>query len=334
MVIGDTGSDVSLVHEKFMKKLKVKPCKKVDLVLDGVGVIHQKTNVYKLSINGNKIEVFGVKHLPKANQKEFSDGNVKIPALENRQIGLVIGNNHYGLIHPRETIHGEEDLMYINTKIGWFAYRGGINEKVAANCNIAIKCPLAKENKLSVEDERLAEKFEKEFKIEDGQICAPMLIEEDDGQELKELCPRRVAENRLLQQLRGFQKNSFLEEQYDEKMYEYMNDGIAIEKPNNLEIVNFIPHHSVNTSNKKFRVVFACNYSLSGEDSINVKSVTGLRLLNNNIREILMKIRLGKYLMTADIRAMFRQIHLIKEHWKYCGFLYWPKGVIKTKSNL
>lgn len=74
-----------------------------------------------------------------------------------------------------------------------------------------------------------------------------------------------------------------------------------------------------------FRVVFASNYS--------DKSETGCGLLNN-IREILMQIRLKKEMLTADIKAMFYQIRLVKEYWKFCGFLYWPKGVEKTRQNI
>ena len=49
--------------------------------------------------------MYGVKHLPKAKQKGFKDGNVKIPEMKDSKISLVIGNNYYGLIHPRETVY-------------------------------------------------------------------------------------------------------------------------------------------------------------------------------------------------------------------------------------
>ena len=48
--------------------------------------------------------------------------------------------------------------------------------------------------------------------------------------------------------------------------------------------------------------------------------------LTNMLLGVLMRFRLGKIAFTADIEAMFHQVHVPSEHQTYLKFLWWPNG--------
>ncbi|CAD5125414.1 unnamed protein product [Dimorphilus gyrociliatus] len=153
-------------------------------------------------------------------EQEFKDGGIKIPQLQNKRVGLVIGNDYYSLLHPTDSKNLHNGMTLIRNKLGWFCYGGKKNAKLNVNCNMAIKNPKSKEMKISIEDEILSKRFENKTIIEDEKIVAPLLINEVTNGTLKEFCPRKTAENRLLQQLKAFKKNPDLEKEYDERIYE------------------------------------------------------------------------------------------------------------------
>lgn len=58
-----------------------------------------------------------------------------------------------------------------------------------------------------------------------------------------------------------------------------MDEDIVIEKPVDVMIRNYIPHHGV--KGKKYRIFSTCNILTKSPSSINDKSAVGLRILSN-----------------------------------------------------
>lgn len=272
--------------------------------------------------------------MPTLKQEGERIDGIAIPEI-NAPIDVIIGSNHYDLYEPHlstteKTSDGRSYRM-AQSLIGCVAYRiiDSLSRSEQAKCMIAMKNVPIKEAKLSINDERLADKFDEEVRITNDKIVAPMLMIEDGDESF---CDRATALNRLRGQLKSFARNPQREEEYDKKMAEYLDNGYAIDKPDDLEIRNYIPHHGVTTSSK-FRVVFAFNAVGKNRRSLNDEMATGLRLLND-IRAILVQLRTHKFFASADIKAMFHQIMMALKHLPLCGFLYWRKVVKKTMSNV
>lgn len=224
-----------------MHRWKVNPIGKTNFKLDGIGKFNGQVNMYKLNIKEKMLTAYGVKKLPTVNQSGFKKEDIEIPEMKDKRIGLVIGTDNYSLIHPLET-HKLKDVLLVRDSLGWNMYgcaQGEINnleetdnlnggketgyemskENTSAIWGIAVKNVPDKEPKTSIEDEIMAEKFEKEFKIENVKIYAPLLIHKNIDE--CNLCPIGVASGRLIQQLKQYKNDKALEERYDEKMYEY-----------------------------------------------------------------------------------------------------------------
>lgn len=69
----------------------------------------------------------------------------------------------------------------------------------------------------------------------------------------------------------------------------------------------FIPHHGILSERKKFRVVFDGSAPTSSGRSLNDVQMKGERL-QDNLTDIILRFRLNKSALTADVQQMYRQI--------------------------
>ncbi|GIY18547.1 reverse transcriptase, partial [Caerostris extrusa] len=126
---------------------------------------------------------------------------------------------------------------------------------------------------------------------------------------------RDIAIHRLHQIERRFAKNPCLFSEYHKFMEDYLKlvhmeliPENEIDVPANSSF--YLPHHPVpNKSGDKFRVVFDGSAKSSTGVSLNDKLMVGPQL-QADLTTILIRFRMHKIAMTADIEKMYRQIRL------------------------
>ncbi|XP_062556795.1 uncharacterized protein LOC134221621 [Armigeres subalbatus] len=123
---------------------------------------------------------------------------------------------------------------------------------------------------------------------------------------------RNLAERRFLQMERRFDSQPELKEQYVSFINEYLSLGhcrkINIEENNDSDY--FLPHHAIlkpTSSTTKIRVVFDASARSDTNLSLNDVLVAG-PVLQDSLMAIVLRFRRYKYVFTADIVKMFRQI--------------------------
>lgn len=197
-----------------------------------------------------------------------------------------------------------------------------------------------KQNIFTVSLKELDEKLQRFWQFDDLTLCVQQnpeheLVErmfqenhyrDNDGRfvvqipmkpTVKELgSSRGKARKRFFQLEARMERDNAFKAKYVEFMREYEQLGHMIEagsEPQTDEIVYYIPHHGV-MSSEKFRVVFdgSCltdkNISLNGAQFVGPK-------LQRDLIEILMRFRRHKIAISADIKKMYRQIKVIPEQW-------------------
>ena len=123
----------------------------------------------------------------------------------------------------------------------------------------------------------------------------------------------QVAKSRLDSLCKKLKRDN-LTERYDQEITKLLANGYAEKVPDN-EISNaqrvwYLPHHSVITEKKpdKLRVVYDCACTFHGE-SLNDRCLQGPDLVNKLVH-VLLRFRLHKYAIQADIEAMYNQIRI------------------------
>lgn len=171
------------------------------------------------------------------------------------------------------------------------------------------------EKSTSIIDKQWTRKFLKLVKMDESKLTAPMLF---NGKQNQLKMNKVVANNRLRGTLSRFSKNKNYEKKYDNVFSEYKKKGYIIEKPEELEIKNYIPHQGVDNPNKdKLRIVLDCSAAFQGM-FLNDALATGERNMESLVG-ILTKWLTRRWFIIADIRAMFHQVWLQPEDMAYCG---------------
>ncbi|XP_046810810.1 uncharacterized protein LOC124420759 [Lucilia cuprina] len=123
-----------------------------------------------------------------------------------------------------------------------------------------------------------------------------------------------------------FNSNPKLNEQYIQFMEEYERLGHMKLTTNNSGKY-YLPHQAVireNSLTTKLRVVFDASAKTTNGKSLNDVMYTGPRL-QKDIFDIILKWRLWRYVMMADVEKMYRQVRVAEEDQKYQHIL-WRKN--------
>lgn len=125
-----------------------------------------------------------------------------------------------------------------------------------------------------------------------------------------------------------FTANKELKEEYSGilKEYQVLGHTTAIGKLNsNVEVCRYyLPHHAVfksESTTTKTRVVFDASAKSTNGTSLNGLLMAG-PTLQRSLLSILLSWRCYKYIFSADIAKMFRQILIRQEDRKYLRFLF------------
>ncbi|XP_018314293.1 uncharacterized protein, partial [Mycetomoellerius zeteki] len=136
-----------------------------------------------------------------------------------------------------------------------------------------------------------------------------------------------IAERRLRSLERKLEKDLELKQRYHEFMQEYLRLGHMTEIPLNklnCKPSYYIPHHAVtkeDSETTKLRVVFDASCKTTSGRSINDLLRIGPNL-QDDLFDIVMRLRQYKYAMTADITKMYRQVQITEEHRKFQRILW------------
>ena len=217
-----------------------------------------------------------------------------------------------------------------NTKLGWI---------VAGNFDWSQKRQLSNiEDRYCglVNTQTLSQQVEKFWQLEgcdpaeessEKELCEKLFIEthsrQPTGQYMVQLPMRdsvvnigdtkRIAQKRLEQQLLRLEKNVQLKELYNDFMAEYENLGHMEEVGKHEKepaCTFYFPHHGVlkmSSSTTKLRVVFNGSQKSSTGTSLNEILLNG-GMVQDDLFEIMLRFRSFRYVFTADVEKMYRQI--------------------------
>ncbi|XP_037943055.1 uncharacterized protein LOC119675912 [Teleopsis dalmanni] len=128
---------------------------------------------------------------------------------------------------------------------------------------------------------------------------------------------RKQAVARLINLEKKMKKE--IKSEYIEFMREYERLGHMVKAENENEGLYYMPHQAVireASSTTKLRVVFDASAKTTNGNSLNNIMMTGPRL-QKDIFDIIIKWRLWKFVVTADVEKMYRQIKIAEEHQDY-----------------
>ena len=139
---------------------------------------------------------------------------------------------------------------------------------------------------------------------------------------------------RLLQVEKRLAKNQSLDVQYRKFMDEYIALGhIKIADPTETGCY-YLPHHAVlkeSSTTTKLRVVFDGSAKTTTGTSLNDVMLTG-PTLQQDLLSILLRWRKHKYVHTADIEKMFRQIVVDEDDQNYQRILWRKSKIFRSLS--
>ena len=340
----DAGSQVNLISQRLINKLSLSTTR-AQLNIEGVGQhsgnSNSRVNVGLQSHNGTfstRLEAFVIPQIISAQPSRNIDISTwKIP--ENleladpyfhrpEKIDILIGAEHYHhLLHPEQLLLGSCLPLLQNTVLGWIVI-GKAEMATEAKVTCAIFAP---------EEEKVSDLIEKFWKIDsfddqNGYMTANekhcethfanTISRHESGKFIVKLPfadnPSTLG-NSQIQAERRFQSierklkgDPNLQHEYKKFMHEYEALGHMqrIRKEDIPSANYFIPHHCVlkpDSSTTKLRVVFDASAKTSTGRSLNDILHKG-PTVQSELFSILLRFRLHKFVFTADIEKMYRQI--------------------------
>lgn len=114
-------------------------------------------------------------------------------------------------------------------------------------------------------------------------------------------------------------------DEYEKALKSLVENDYAEPVPHpNFSNAYFVPHRGVwkeSSETTKLRIVYDCSSHSKGAHSLNDKLSKGVDL-NPLIQDMLLKFRVGKYGLVADLKQAFLQIRLFEEERNYVQFLW------------
>jgi hypothetical protein len=259
------------------------------------------------------------------NRKKFSNILLADPTFNTPgPINIVIGADYYGCL-IEEGIIKNNGMVAQKTNIGWIITGPALNskeikpiKKMSFVTNIELNNLLEtffeqeevnKQRALTEAEMACEEHFQKTHsRNKDGSytVRIPFKTERKPLGESKTL-----AVARLLQIEKKFTREPRYKEEYHKFIKEYLELG-HMKKCNKVssEETYFIPHHAVlkeSSTTTKLRVVFDASANTKNGENFNQQCYTGPRL-QENLTRLLIRWRKHKYVFTADVEKMYRQI--------------------------
>ena len=278
--------------------------------------------------------------------------HLNLPELRG-EVGILIGNNVPSCMMPLELRTGPEGSPYAaKTKLGWVVwglmkndnekllsckssvesireieYLNNLDERMRdfMNCEFPEKL-IDDQKEMSLDDQEFVRKTTESVKLVNGRYEMKIPFKSDNV-----VLPNnfQYALSRLRGLRRKLKKDESLASEYNSFMNDLISKGYCEKVDLNENIddgkVWYIPHHAVRHPRKrKLRVVFDCAASYLGV-SLNDHILSGPNLTTPLI-DVLLRFRLNRIGIMADIEQMFYRVLVPKEERNFMRFLWYSNG--------
>lgn len=342
----DMGAEANLMTEQCAKRagLKIEPLifKVKGVVGSDIiksGMVHVKMNPWFDKLGEVELETsfYIMKKLPITNERQFSADIPEFRGItladpdfnKGGKIDVLLGVDTWSEIFQDPIVRSKSGLCAQNTKFG-YAVLGAVDadHKVRSNelviqsianlemvddLNELLKRFWELENPdieiIPSEDKRAEEIFTSTLsRAEDGKYIVRIPFEEDEV---------KLGDSKLraLNRFKGLEVKLARDPEFRRKYNQFMNDYLEMghmRLATQAEIEShdkyYIPHHAV-AIDTKFRTVFDTSAITTNGKSINDIQLTGPNLQQKLVL-ITMRFRLCKFVLSADIKKMYRQIRI------------------------
>ncbi|XP_062710030.1 uncharacterized protein LOC134288640 [Aedes albopictus] len=173
----------------------------------------------------------------------------------------------------------------------------------------------------STEDQQYLEHFTKTHRREEGHFVVRLPFR-DNVNQLGE--SRAIAERRFYQLKKKLNLNPDLKLQYSAFINEYISLGHCVKVKDNGSTGFFLPHHAIlkpSSSSTKLRVVFDASARSDTNVSLNDVLMNG-PTIQDTLAAIVLRSRKYKFLFSADVIKMFRQVRVDDRDTSFQKILY------------
>lgn len=260
--------------------------------------------------------------------------------LKGGEIDMILGASEYAQIIKMGLMKSEKKILAQNTEFGWVLSGAvGINLGVRVQTfltNIELNQSLQQffradefnnendQTEWSEEEKYCEDHYKKTIKRdENGRFVVTLplknhMLRPDLGDS------RRCAVASLFQLARRFARNKRLGEEYAKFIAEGIELGHIEEAPFTRDgLIHYMPHHCVfkDSTTTALRVVYNGSQKTSNSKSLNEQLAIG-KVHQRDIFSLLLRFRLFKYVFTADVEKMYKQILLNDEQMDLHRFVY------------
>ena len=364
-ILFDSGSQRSYVTEEVRKKLKASIVRTEKVILNTFGAASSKAktlDVVELKVVG-KGKVVSVEALcvpevcnpikgqnisfarnkyPHLTGLGLADAGVKSSV---SSIGILVGVDFYHEFFSGKIVKGKGGPVASETICGW-VLSGLLGDRNFYPTTVSMKCTVEKVDELRDdlkkfweieemnEDDYVVEQFKTDLDF-DGSRYVTKLPFKTFGRD--ELADNFLSSKRRLQNLRPKLLKQGIFERYDKIFKEYEKEQIIErvpidEEPKGCGLVHYLPHRPVvreDRATTKIRAVFDASAATEGV-SLNNCLFSGPNLLSK-IFDILLRFRLNKIAIVADIKQAFLNIGIHKEDQDYLRFLWFEDDTKDSK---
>jgi len=340
----DSGSQSNFITRQLCDKLKLKH-KTINETIMGINdtpisavqqvnaIIQSRTSAYQAKLPfliidriTGRLPTFQIDtnsiHIP--HYLKLADPNYYIPG----DIDLLLGASTFWELLRHQRIQSSKGSPVLQeTALGWI-----IAGNIQANCEYQKKEYCGISTKITIQNQ--LEKFwhmeeikqSKDRSLEETQCEEHFITTHSRNQEGRFLVQlplkegilelgefRDIAEKRFKSLERKLERQPKLKQQYHEFMREYAQLNHMTKVPINethATLAYYIPHHAVikeDSETTKLRVVFDASCKTTSGHSLNDFLKTGPNL-QEDLFDIIMRMRQYKYALAADITKMYRQI--------------------------
>ncbi|UYV80042.1 hypothetical protein LAZ67_18001485 [Cordylochernes scorpioides] len=361
-VLLDCGSQWSYISKRMVDALGLKRVQQVTLThnLFGGGEIRQKKhNVYKVNVSSLNNEYMDdlkfldqeviCGHISQVQDhtilNELKGRGINLTDIcqgEEISIHMLIGSDLLSSILTGRMQILQNGVVATETKLGWTVMGPAIGKDMKDSCLIVTSFhvnsfdvqDLWKLDVLGIMD--AAETKSRKDLIEASNTHFKETVKRDESGRYIVSLPwiaghppvrvnRRTTENRLLTTTRNVQ-GKMLYEKYDTIFEEWEKEKFIEEVEDKWEECSYLPHRPVlkDSHTTPIRPVFDASCKKKGLPSLNQCLEKGDNLIEL-IPDLLLRFRLGKYGIIADMRKAFLQIQVREEDREFLRFLWWKK---------
>lgn len=363
----DSGSQSNFISDRVCKQLKIKR-QSVDVSVNGINQMrtnlnHQvqvsiksKHDTYTTSISclvlpritGQVPAVrINAKHLVIPKDIHLADPTFHVPG----DIDLLLGASiFYDLLQTGRYRSNKNEPSFQQTRLGWVLTGSITTNHTRSSQEITTMCSfnelsnqlkkfweleaISQAQNYSSEEQQCEDLFVNSVVVQQTHYVVQLPLKENATQ-LGE--SKTEATRRFLSLERRLQRTPSLRTEYQSFMAEYEKLGHMTEVPESKQdnkINYYMPHHAVvkdDSDTTKVRVVFDASAKTSSGLSLNDVLMVG-PTIQHDLFSIMIRFRSHRFVITADIEKMYRQIFIAPEHRNFQTILWRADSTMPLKS--